>query len=179
MSESKEDLIPAHIASDFYLYLWYRSETGAGQLELEEGVVVDFWVQDRIAFRTVGEQKVSAVMTGEHPSGSPEARAALTGGKVIRDVRLAFRRDDREYFVTLKGPGIEVCGAKLPGLVKTGDINEILAERMYRYEELHWIISSLFRRFSEVRTSHDWDVGVLPQLRQWATGSVETDNESQ
>ena len=95
MSEEKEELLPGHIASDFYLWLWYRSETGGGHLDLGEEVEVDFWVQERLSFRVVGEQRVSAVMTGEHPSGSPEARAALAGGKVLRDIRLALRREDQ------------------------------------------------------------------------------------
>lgn len=168
MSDEKEELLPGHIASDYYLWLWYRSETGGGHLDLGDGVEVDFWVQERLSFRVVGEQKVSAVMTGEHPSGSPEAKAALAGGKVIRDVRLALRREDREYQVTLKGPAVEVSAAKLPGLVKTGDVAEILYERMFLYEELSYMLRGLFRHFSALRVSDQWEKGVLPSLRSWA-----------
>ncbi|HNC96640.1 MAG TPA: hypothetical protein PKY30_07850 [Myxococcota bacterium] len=175
MNEEKDELLPGHIASDFYLWLWYRSETGGGHLDLGEGEEVDFWVDDRISFRTPGEQKVSAVMTGEHPGGSPEARAALAGGKVLRDVRLALKREDREYMVTLKGPLIEVSGAKLPGLVKTGDTAEILYERMFLYEELGLMLRGLFRRFAELRTSDQWDRGVMPQLTAWAHGQAEVE----
>lgn len=173
MSEEKEELLPGHIASDFYLWLWYRSETGGGHLELGEGMEVDFWVQERLSFRVVGEQRVSAVMTGEHPSGSPEARAALAGGKVLRDVRLALRREDREYLVTLKGPSAEVSGAKIPGLVKTGDVSEILYERMFLYEELNVMLKGLFRHFARLRVSDQWEKGVLPSLKAWAFGTEE------
>ena len=175
MSDEKEELLPGHIASDFYLWLWYRSETGGGHLDLGEGVELDFWVQERLSFRVVGEQRVSAVMTGEHPSGSPEARAALAGGKVLRDVRLALRREDREYQVTLKGPTVEVGAAKLPGLVKTGDVSEILYERMFLYEELNYMLRGLFRHFSELRVSDQWERGVLTSLRAWAFGDGEPD----
>jgi hypothetical protein len=139
----------------------------------EEGTdpnLIDFWVQERIAFRTVGEQKVSAVVTGEHPSGAPEARAALTGGKVLRDIRLAFRREDREYSVLLKGAGIEIGAARLPGLIKNGDPGEVLFERMFLYEELHWVIQALFRAFSRERTGNAWDERILPNMRAWASG---------
>ncbi len=175
---SEEEQVPGHIASDFYLWLWYRSESGRGHIDLdaEEGEgAIDFWVQERLAFRVQGEQKVSAVITGEHPSGSPEARAALTGGKVIRDLRLAMKREDREYQVTLKGPSVEISAAKLPGLVKSGDVAEILYERMYLYEELTWMISALFRRFSTLRSSDQWGRGVLPAMRIWVSGGDEAE----
>ena len=93
MSDHEEsEGAPPHVAAEFFLWLWYRSESGQGRLDLESGAV-EFWVDDRIAFRAVGEEKVSAVMTGENPSLTPEAHAALAGGKLIRDVRLALRRD--------------------------------------------------------------------------------------
>ncbi len=168
MSEQDEmEGAPPHVASEFFLWLWYRSETGQGRVDLGENGVVEFWVDDRIAFRAVGEEKVSAIMTGENPSLTPEAHAALAGGKVIRDVRLALRREDREYAVTLKAPRIEIAGAKLPALVKSGDEGEVLYERMFLYEELHFVLSGLFRAFAEARCASDWRDAALPDLRRW------------
>jgi hypothetical protein len=169
MSEEQEyQGAPPHVASEFFLWLWYRSETGQGRVDLGESGAVDFWVDDRIAFRAVGEEKVSAVMTGENPSTTPEAHAALAGGKVIRDVRLAIRREDREYAVTLKGPRVEIAGVKLPALVKSGDDGEVLYERMFLYEELHFVLAGLFRAFAETRCAADWKDTTLADLRRWA-----------
>jgi hypothetical protein len=126
-------------------------------------------VDDRLSFRSAGEDKVNAVLTGDNPSTTPEARAALAGGKVLRDVRLALRRDDREYAVTLRGSGIQIAGAKLPALVKTGDPAEIIYERMFLYEELNWMVGAMFRRFAEERTSPGWS-GFADRMRAWAGG---------
>ncbi|MFN7142881.1 MAG: hypothetical protein ACK4YP_03830 [Myxococcota bacterium] len=170
MSDTEEmDGAPPHVASEFFLWLWYRSETGQGHVDMGDNGSVDFWVDDRISFRAVGEEKVSAVMTGENPSLTPEAHAALAGGKVIRDVRLALRREDREYAVTLKAPKIEIAGAKLPGLVKSGDEGEVLYERMFLYEELHFVLAGLFRSFAEARCGEEWRERLLPDLRRWAS----------
>lgn len=160
---------PPHIASDFYLWLWFASEVGGGQIELPEQAPFSWWVDDRLSFRPVGEDKVHAVLTGDNPSTTPEARAALAGGKVLRDVRLAMRRDDREYSVTLRGPNISISGAKLPGLVKTGDPAEILYERMFLYEELHWMVGTMFRKFAEERASERWSP-LADRMREWAAG---------
>jgi hypothetical protein len=168
VSDEESGGAPPHVASEFFLWLWYRSETGQGRVDLGESGSVEFWVDDRISFRAVGEEKVSAVMTGENPSLTPEAHAALAGGKVIRDVRLALRREDREYAVTLKAPRIEIAGAKLPALVKSGDEAEILYERMFLYEELHFILAGLCRSFADDRCAPDWRARGLQDLRRWA-----------
>ncbi|MDP2305306.1 MAG: hypothetical protein Q8P18_04685 [Pseudomonadota bacterium] len=173
MSDSEENEgVPAHVASEFFLWLWYQSETGQGRVDLgETGGSVEYWVDDRISFRTVGEDKVSAVMTGDNPSLTPEAHAALAGGKVIRDVRLAIRREDREYAVTLKAPRIEIAGAKLPAMVKSGDDGEVLYERMFLYEELHFVLGGLFRAFAEARCADEWRERTLPDLRRWVAAA--------
>ncbi len=169
MSDTEEmEGAPPHIAAEFFLWLWYRSESGQGRVDLAEGSV-EFWVDDRIAFRAVGEDKVSAVMTGDNPGLTPEAHAALAGGKVIRDVRLALRREEREYSVTLKAPRIEIAAAKLPGMVKGGEDAEVLYERMFLYEELHFLLSGMFRAFAAERCADDWRERILPDLRRWAS----------
>ena len=168
---------PPHVAAEFFLWLWYRSEVARGHVDLDDGGV-DFWVDDRISFRAIGEDRVSAVLTGENPSTTPEARAALSGGKVLRDIKLALRRGDREYTVTLRGQRIEVSAAKLPGLVKAGEEAEILYERMFLYEELHYVLGGLFRAFAQERTSPEWRDQGLADLRRWAAtrpSAVQTD----
>lgn len=176
--ETEMEGAPPHVAAEFYLWLWYRSEVGRGHLDFGgEAGEVDFWVDDRIAFRAVGEDRVSAVLTGDNPSTTPEARAALAGGKVLREIKLAVRRADREYTVSLKGARVEVGGAKLPGLVKGGDEAELVYERFFLYEELHFVIAQLFRAFAAERTGEEWRERVLPDLRRWAAagglGAVE------
>ena len=160
---------PPHVAAEFYLWLWYRSEHGEGELAMDdEGGDVTYWVDDRIAFRPAGEEKVTAVLTGENPSTTPEARAALAGGKVLRDLKLALKRGEREYQVTLKGSRVEVGAAKLPGQLKGGDVAEIVYERAFLYEELHYVMAKLFTKFAEERCSEAWHASVLPGLRAWA-----------
>jgi hypothetical protein len=165
--ETGAEGIPPHVASEFYLWLWYTSDTSGGTLPLGDEGEVQFWVDDRLAFRAAGEDKVSAVLTGENPGSSLEARAAVRGGKVLRDVRLAVRREGREYTVTLRGPGVEITAARVPGLLKGGDEAELLYERMFLYEELHWLVAQLFRRFAEERVSEGWRTRTVPALRAW------------
>ena len=70
--------IPAHLGPEFLLWLWWRSERDEGRFDLDKPVGrVSVWVDERLAFRRPSDQKVTAVLTGENPSTTPEARAAL------------------------------------------------------------------------------------------------------
>jgi hypothetical protein len=165
--ETQEAKALPHLASEFFAWLWYTSEQRRGTLDLGDGVgTVDFWVGSRISFRAVDEDKARAVVTGESPSTTLEARAALAGGKVVNDLRLVLRREEREYEVTLRGPYLDLHNVRLPAQVKTG-ADEILYERMYLYDELWFLLGALYARFAEERTGADWRTDTLPSLRAW------------
>ena len=163
-----EQLPVSHVASEFYAWLWWASERNECRFDLAEIGRVDVWVDERLAFRSPDpNEKVSAVMTGMNPSAFLESRAALAGGKVLQDLRLAIRRDDREFSVTLKGPAMEFQGAKLPQAV-SGD--EAIYDRMFLYEELAFLVAGLFADFAAVRTSPRWQQDVLPAIQAWVIG---------
>ncbi len=162
--------IPSHLASEFYAWLWYESERTAGHMALPDPVgPVDVWVDERIAFRNPEEQKIAAVMTGDNPAATLEARAALAGGKVLQDLRIGVRRDDREFYATLKGPAMHLQGVKLPQVVR-GEGDEALLDRMHLYEELCLVLAGLFEAWAALRCSEQWEASVLPELRAWVAG---------
>lgn len=159
-----------HLAGEFYAWLWWSSEVRGTVFELGDPVgSIELWVDERLAFRNPNDTKVTAVMTGEAPSTSLEARAALAGGKVLQDLRVGLRRDDREFTVTLKGPAVYITGAKLPQVVSDG-LEEVLYDRMFLYGELTLILRELYRAFARVRVGPEWEADVLPALRRWIAG---------
>jgi len=133
----------------------------------EVGQVV-VWVEDRLAFRTASDQRATAVLTGEDPASSPEAKAALRGGKVLHELRLGLRRDDREYVATLSGPAMDIKQLKLPSFGEGED--GLVYDRMFLYEELCYILGALFQEFAVIRASEDWVEAVFPQLVEWCAG---------
>jgi hypothetical protein len=172
MSDAEGLPIVPHVASEFYTWLWWASERQGSSFDLGEGFgSVDLWVDERLAFRNVDDTKISAVMTGDNPAAAIEARAALAGGKVLQDIRIGVRREDREYFVTLKGPAMHLTALKLPSVVKEGG-EEVVYERIHLYDELCFVLSGFLRRFADIRTSPVWDAEVLPGLHDWILGRL-------
>lgn len=171
MIEGATELLPPHISADFYLWLWFRSEAG-GRFALDaDGGTAEVYIDDRIALRPTGEDRATAVLTGDSPATTPEARAAVAGGKVPRDIRLYVRRDDRDYHVTLRGSRVGIAQAKLPTQVKSGEVAEVLADRMFLYEELHWVVACLLRQFAVERTSEVWRTETVPAMERWLSTS--------
>lgn len=159
-----------HVACDFLSWVWYETERTGGRLDLGPPLgVVDIWVDERLAFRDNSDDRPRAVLTGENPSQTLEARAALAGGKFLRELQLGIRREEREYSVTLKGALLDFSGLKLP----PGEAEEdsVIYDRMFFYEEIHSILSNLLRRFAEIRTSSEWEEGERDAMAAWIAGA--------
>ncbi len=167
MSATESTPIPAHLAAEFYVWLWWASEQQGANFELADPVgTIVVWVDSRIAFRRPDDQKVTAVMTGENPATTLEARAALAGGKVVQELRIGIKRDEREFHVTLKGPAMNVGALKLPQALSEHP-DEAVSDRMFLYEELTFILSGLLRHFGELRRGARWGAEILPAMRAW------------
>ena len=174
MSDSNEDGLPSppHIASEFYVWLWWESERNGGHFDVGDPIgAVDVWVDARLAFRRPGDSKITAVLTGDDASTTLESRAALAGGKVLDEVRLRVQRDEREYSVSLKGPTVAIQRAKLPPSGTDADESP-LYDRMFHYEELEKIVAGLFRQFTEERMKDEWEADTLPQMKAWSQGGI-------
>lgn len=169
MSDEGTPILP-HFAGEFTTWLWWASETRDGVFDLGGEVGrVEVWVDERLAFRSPDETKVLAVMTGESPSTTLEARAALAGGKVLHELRIGIRREDREFRVSLRGPELHFARTAVPQVVG-GEDSEAIRDRMFLYEETALVIQGLLTEFAQVRTSAAWAEEVRPQLAAWVAG---------
>ena len=170
--------IVPHLAPEFYAWLWYRSDERGGSFDLDGGEDnpvgrIDLWVDDRLAFRIPGDKKVSAVLTGDNPAESLEAKAALFGGKVLQEIRVRIKRDDKEFAVTLKGPEMHLTRMTLPQALSDSE-EEAIYDRMFLYDELVFIVEGLFKAFSAERLSSEWSTGIVPAMRAWIEGEART-----
>ena len=138
-----------HLAGEFLLWLWWTSDRQSGVFELgDPWGTVELWVDARLVFE--GGESGSATVTGENPATSLEAKAAVAGGKMPKEIRFGMRRDDREFLFSLRGPMLDIASAKVPQVVK-GDGPEALYDRMYLYEELSGVVASLLAQFARER----------------------------
>lgn len=171
----EDALTVPHLAPEFLAWLWFASDRDEGTCRVVDPVTGDvtgafsFWVDERLTFRSMEDDKPHTVVTGENPAQTLEARAALLGGRVLKELRLGLRREDREYTVTLRSPNLDIQGARLPDVVKGGD-EETLYDRMFVYEELHWLLRQLFGAYARERVQPGWMTDTVPAMQSWLRG---------
>jgi hypothetical protein len=171
MNDSNQTM-PAlpHLTSEFFLWLWWKTEEEGGTLSLGETVgAVTIWVDERLGFRSPGETKVTTVVTGDRAAETLEAKAALYGGKVLHQLRLHVQRGDREFGLTLQGPDMTLAQVKLPQVTQDTE-EEAIYDRLFLYGELCFILSALWNQFAELRVSQPWRSVLLPSIRNWVEG---------
>jgi hypothetical protein len=165
------EAVMEHVACEFLAWVWFESERTGGRMDLGDPLgVVDVWVDERLAFRDSTDDRPRAILTGENPSQTLEARAALAGGKLLRELQLGIRREERDYSVTLKGSLLDFCGVKLPP--GEAEDESLIYDRMFFYEELHLVLSRLLQRFAETRTSEEWEQGTKAAIEEWIAGGA-------
>lgn len=160
------------LGKEFLLWLWWRSEKDYGNVPLSGFDPVEFWIDDRIQFKTDGEDPQISDLKGGAPATTDEARTALRSGKVVETARLGLRIRDREYQLSLKGEGLEISGLKVPGEVKDG-LDERILERMFLLEEATAILDALFHVFAGERLAGNWNTETVAAIRSWVAGQAQ------
>ena len=162
--------IPAFLASQFYMWLWWASEKQGGNFflkSLEENITLH--VDEKLAFKEANDKKISVTLAGDSPSTTIESRATLVGGKIIEEIRLQIERDYRAFFVTLSGSEMKFKNIKLPILLSGCD-EEAIYDRLFLYDELTMIITDLLNQFCEIRLSPEWVNTIENEIQTWAIG---------
>ena len=154
------------LGKEFLLWLWWKSETAYGTIEVSPMGAVEFWIDDRIQFRTEGDHPQISDLKGGQPTATAEARSAVRAGKTVEIATVGVRIGEREYTLGLKGETLELAGLKVPGVVKDG-LDERIYERMFLLDEITAILDGLFFRFTEERLDQAFRVKMLQPMRDW------------
>ena len=159
--------MPAHVASEFLLWLAYREAQGRGTYTVDDNPVT-VSLQDDVELKSPEEDAPSVVLRGLGSSEHPELLASLRAGRMLYRAKLRIGcAEDREYRLTLTGPTLEWGGVKLPRLVKTNDLGESLYEELFLYEELHRVMRAIFAQYAARRVDGDRWTQESHSMRDW------------
>jgi hypothetical protein len=153
---------PSHLGPEFLLWLWATS-SGDERIATSIGAV-DVWVEDRLAFRAAGGESPVVVVTAENSARDTAAFAALHAGRVIQQMRIGLRRDDREYALTLDDE-LNVRQLKMPTTLSES-VEEAVLDRMHLVNEVDLMVQGLFKVFARQRRS-------VPIFREGLTAWLE------
>ena len=147
--------------ADYYDIFEVRGTTRKRRGRLQAPTATDSAI--RLGYRGLDEVNRATVIDLSPPPNTIEQATAIY--RFVLSVH-----EEKEFFVTLKSPNLDLAGVKLPQVVK-GTGEEALYDRMFLYEELVALIWALFGRFAQIRADSAWQERILPELETWVLRS--------
>lgn len=154
--------LPTSCAADLMKWVWYRAaETSF--------LGTTWWLGTKLVLTETSEKSPSLTVKGDNVSTDKGAAAALKANWQVRSMDLCAKADDREYGFTLT-PDLRIAQARLPVLIKTGDMAEQLYERMFLIEDLTHHLGLLVQEFVAIRSRPDAWQAYLEVSTPWVEG---------
>ena len=162
------------LGQEFLTWLWWKSEERGGSVELPEyGDISVVFEKHMLLEYGEGEYSEKLVCTGLQAE-LKEARTGLLVGKKLEQARVQIIKDSYEWSFTLGAGLFEFRNVRLPKTAATeqgqGNTDEevegLILERVYLFEELVRIINDLFRVFLKLRLSDSW-APEIKRVREW------------
>ncbi len=168
------------LGQEFLTWLWWKSEERGGSVEIPGfGDITVVFEKHMLLEYGEGEYSEKLVCTGLQTE-LKEARTGLLMGKKLEQARIQIVKDTYEWNFTLGAALFEFRNVRLPKTAATeqggGNSDEemegMILERVFLFEELVRIINDLFRLFLKIRISSDWSAE-LQTIRGWVHASGE------
>jgi recombination associated protein RdgC len=162
------------IGQEFLTWLWWRSEERGGSVEISEyGDIIVAFEKHMLLEYGEGESAEKLICSGLKAE-LQEARTGLQVGKKLEQARIRVVKNDHEYNFTLAAGLMEFRNVRLPKTAGTEseeggnreEVEGMILERLFLYEDLVQTVNALFRQFLEKRTSDQWS-GELEKIRTW------------
>ncbi len=161
------------LGREFLTWLWYRCDCGEGRIRLSGGdeiaVMIDRTLRLKCAFGLSGTD----VITADGPGALPEARAALSTGKLPTRAGLIVGGALGEFRFTLDAERMAVSGLVLPEPEERADGRARLEQRFESIADAADLLDGLFELFLVERTASDF-AATLRKMSAWAAGTSPT-----
>jgi recombination associated protein RdgC len=166
------------LGTEFATWLWYRSESNRGTLEVGDGKTcqMDF-EKDLVLTSDYGEATASA-LKGDAPTLAPEAAAALAQGKKVRRARIRVTLDNVNWSMALNAENFDWGGLKVE-IPPSLPFEEALPLRLKALEEFHQLFETLFGRFLDLRLNPDLWEPEERAMRAWVLGKLEAEKDQE
>lgn len=166
MAAQEED--PPLLGRDFLTWLWFKSEQRNGTITLEGEDIELIFLRRIILESGTGEYTETVSCQGLH-SEMAEGKAALRGGKKIKEAHIRLGRENSECEFSFKADTFEIRSLKMPQTVARDeeiDQDGRTLERIYHLEKVTETIDRLFEVFLRQRFSGSWNQE-LTKMRKW------------
>lgn len=162
------------VGQEFLTWLWWKSEERGGSIEIPEyGDITVAFEKHMLLEYGEGESSEKLICTGLQTE-LQEARTGLQMGKKLEQARIKISKGDQEFNFTLAAALMEFRSVKLPKTDGTEteesanpeEVEGMILERIYLFEELIRTVNDLFRLYLEIRIGGAWREE-LQRIQSW------------
>lgn len=154
------------IGQDFLTWLWFRSETSSGTVDVPGEGNLSYMLQGPLTLVFEGSGAHETVLRKGEPLVSAEARTSLLSGKKLRSARLLVARDEQQWQCTLDAEHFSFRSMKLPDDEAMDPIGRF-QERMVFLETFRKTFLHLYAQFlTERAESAQWKP-VQKKIQSW------------
>jgi len=159
------------LGQEFLTWLWWKSEERGGSVALsEEGDATVVFEKHMLLEFGEGESSEKIICSGLQAE-LQEARTGLQMGKKLEQARITISYNSYEFGFTLAAALMEFRSVRLPKTEGTeGDnpeeVEGMILERIFLFEELIRVVNMLFRMFLQVRVGDKWPAE-LAKVTAW------------
>lgn len=157
--------------SEFLTWLWFLSETGGGTVPVEGQMETNLWIEEHLVLEGPDSLSKENILKSGDVAEAPEAAAALLSGKKVKRARFGMSQGEAQWSFTLEAATLAFKALKIPHVEaeeEDADAPEALVFlRMGMVRRAVDVIDALFRSFSELRVSREWETATVPEMRKW------------
>lgn len=161
------------LGQEFLTWLWWKSEERGGSVDVPgRGDALIVFEKHMLLEFGEGESSEKLICQGLQ-SELKEARTGLRMAKKLEQARIMLTMGTLEWNFTLVGSMMEFRNVKLPKTAKVDGVQDnseevegLLLERIYLFEQLVEVVNELFRVFLDVRVSSGWKTQLV-SIHQW------------
>jgi recombination associated protein RdgC len=162
------------LGQEFLTWLWWKSEERGGSVALPGYGDISLVFEKHMLLEFGEGESAEKLICSGLKAELQEARTGLQVGKKLEHARIRMTKGDNEYSFTLVATLMEFRNIRLPKTAMTEteesgnreDMEGMILERIYLFEELHQTVNALFRSFLDVRLDQDWSPE-LAKIRVW------------
>ena len=154
-----------YLGNEFLLWLWWKWETQAKELELSDGSILSGMFARTLALDCpIGEHGKESI-SAESPVALPEALLAIGMGKLPRKAGLTLVREDEQFDLTLNAETFSIGSARISQVGDEGVTRDVI-DRIESIRALCEAVDLLFEAFCEKRIGSKWKTE-QKKIMQW------------
>ena len=165
--DNSEEQKQTSLGRDFLTYLCYRSDAGAGVVDVAENAQQFIvWIDGKIMLEDDRGTPPNTVSYSGDGFSTTDLKQAIRAGKKVKEARLRIDRGETICAFTLKADRFEISGLKID-MPRTNDPDERFFDRILNIEALNNILDDIFKQFLSDVSENRWREKGYQEFQKW------------